>query len=112
VELVFVKPGERLPEDAGLVILPGSKSTIGDLADFRRQGWDADLQAHHRRGGRIIGICGGYQMLGRTVSDPLGIEGGEPVAEGLGLLDIETEMAPEKDRSQHHRALGGMGFAA
>jgi adenosylcobyric acid synthase len=96
VDLVFVRPGERLPADAGLVILPGSKSTISDLADFRRQGWDEDLQAHHRRGGRIIGICGGYQMLGRTVSDPLGIEGGATVAEGLGLLDIETEMAPEK----------------
>jgi adenosylcobyric acid synthase len=96
VELVFVKPGERLPQDAALVILPGSKSTIGDLADFRRQGWDADLEAHHRRGGRIIGICGGYQMLGRTVSDPQGIEGGERAADGLGLLDISTEMAPEK----------------
>jgi adenosylcobyric acid synthase len=96
VELVFVKPGERLPDDAALVILPGSKSTISDLADFRAQGWDRDLDAHRRRGGRIIGICGGYQMLGRTVSDPEGIEGGERVAEGLGLLDIETVMAPEK----------------
>ncbi len=96
VELVFVRPGERLPDDAALVILPGSKSTISDLADFRAQGWDRDLAAHHRRGGRIIGICGGYQMLGRTVSDPTGIEGGEPVADGLGLLDIETVMAPEK----------------
>jgi len=96
VELVFVRPGERLPEDAGLVILPGSKSTIADLADFRRQGWDRDLQAHHRRGGRIIGICGGYQMLGKTVRDPQGIEGGETSAEGLGFLDIDTEMAPEK----------------
>ncbi len=96
VELVFVRPGERLPEDAALVILPGSKSTISDLADFRSQGWDGDLDAHRRRGGRIIGICGGYQMLGRTVSDPEGIEGGERVAEGLGLLDIETVMAPEK----------------
>ncbi len=96
VELVFVRPGERLPEDAALVILPGSKSTISDLADFRSQGWDADLRAHQRRGGRIIGICGGYQMLGRRVSDPLGLEGGDLAVEGLGLLDIETEMAPEK----------------
>ncbi|WP_047029321.1 cobyric acid synthase [Hoeflea sp. IMCC20628] len=96
VELVFVRPGEQLPDDAGLVILPGSKSTIADLADLRRQGWDKDLQAHHRRGGRIIGICGGYQMLGRSVCDPQAVEGGETMAEGLGFLDIETEMAPEK----------------
>jgi len=96
VELVFVRPGERLPTDAGLVILPGSKSTIADLAFFRRQGWDRDLEAHRRRGGMIIGICGGLQMLGRTVRDPLGIEGGETEAEGLGFLDIDTEMAPEK----------------
>lgn len=96
VELVFVRPGDRLPADAALVILPGSKSTISDLADFRRQGWDKDLQAHRQRGGRIIGICGGYQMLGRRVSDPLGLEGGDRAVEGLGLLDIETEMAPEK----------------
>jgi len=96
VELVFVRPGERLPEDAGLVILPGSKSTISDLNDFRQQGWDKDLQAHRRRGGRIIGICGGYQMLGQSVRDPQGLEGGATSAEGLGLLDIDTEMAPEK----------------
>jgi adenosylcobyric acid synthase len=96
VELVFVRSGERLPADAGLVILPGSKSTIADLADFRGQGWGRDLAAHVRRGGRVIGICGGYQMLGRTVHDPLGIEGGTAETPGLGLLDVETEMAPEK----------------
>jgi len=96
VELVFVRPGERLPADAGLVILPGSKSTIADLADLRRQGWDADLKAHHLRGGRIIGICGGYQMLGHSVHDPQALEGGETLAEGLGFLDLDTEMAPEK----------------
>ncbi|MBU4531062.1 MAG: cobyric acid synthase [Hoeflea sp.] len=96
VELVFVRPGERLPSDAGLVILPGSKSTIADLADFRRQGWDKDLEAHRRRGGMIIGICGGFQMLGQNVRDPQGLEGGETEAEGLGFLDIDTEMAPEK----------------
>ncbi len=96
VELVFVKPGEPLPADAGLVILPGSKATIGDLEDFRAQGWENDLAAHVRRGGRVIGICGGYQMLGRVVSDPLGLEGESRSVPGLGLLDIETEMAPEK----------------
>ncbi|MGO7017316.1 cobyric acid synthase [Rhizobium leguminosarum] len=96
VELVFVRSGERIPADAGLVVLPGSKSTISDLADFRAEGWDRDLQAHVRRGGRVIGICGGYQMLGRMVHDPLGLEGGKLERPGLGLLDIETEMAPEK----------------
>ncbi|MGO7416091.1 cobyric acid synthase [Rhizobium ruizarguesonis] len=96
VELVFVRSGERLPEDAALTILPGSKSTISDLDNFRAQGWDRDLQAHVRRGGRVIGICGGYQMLGRMVRDPLGIEGGTLETPGLGLLDVETDMAPEK----------------
>ncbi|ARM88834.1 cobyric acid synthase [Rhizobium sp. CIAT894] len=96
VELVFVRSGERLPTDASLIVLPGSKSTISDLADFRAEGWDRDLQAHVRRGGRVIGICGGYQMLGRMVHDPLGIEGGTLETPGLALLDVETEMAPEK----------------
>ena len=96
VEIAFVKPGEPLPMDAGLVVIPGSKSTIGDLMDFRAQGWDRDIARHVKRGGRVIGICGGYQMLGRVVRDPLGIEGGVTEAEGLGLLDVETEMAPEK----------------
>ncbi len=96
IDLVFVRPGSPIPVDAGLVVIPGSKSTIGDLIDFRAQGWDRDLERHVRRGGRVIGICGGYQMLGRRVTDPLGIEGGERAVEGLGLLDVETEMAPEK----------------
>ncbi|MGR9171805.1 cobyric acid synthase [Rhizobium sp. KDH_Rht_773_N] len=96
LELVFVRSGERLPADAGLVILPGSKSTIADLADLRAQGWDREIGAHVRRGGRVIGICGGYQMLGRRVRDPLGIEGAASEIEGLGLLDVETDMAPEK----------------
>ncbi|MGQ3291080.1 MAG: cobyric acid synthase [Shinella sp.] len=96
VDLVFVRPGERIPNDAGLVVLPGSKSTIADLRDFRAAGWDKDLAQHMRRGGRVIGICGGYQMLGHRVTDPLGIEGNEREVEGLGLLAVETEMAPEK----------------
>ncbi|MBB3452840.1 adenosylcobyric acid synthase [Rhizobium sp. BK313] len=96
VDLVFVRAGERLPADAGLVVLPGSKSTIGDLLDLRAQGWDQDIVAHARRGGRVIGICGGYQMLGRMVHDPHGIEGSVTETPGLGLLDVETEMAPEK----------------
>ncbi|NML73596.1 cobyric acid synthase [Rhizobium sp. S-51] len=96
VELVYVRAGERLPPDAGLVILPGSKSTIGDLQDLRANGWDSDISTHVRRGGRVIGICGGYQMLGRTVSDPLGLEGESRSVPGLGLLEVDTVMAPEK----------------
>ncbi|MER9950322.1 cobyric acid synthase [Mesorhizobium sp. M0047] len=96
VEVVFVPPGRPLPADAGLVVIPGSKSTIGDLLKFRENGWDRDLLAHAKRGGHVIGICGGFQMLGRIVRDPDGIEGSVTEAEGLGLLDIETVMEPEK----------------
>jgi adenosylcobyric acid synthase len=96
VDLVFVRPGERIPADSGLVVIPGSKATIADLADFRARGWDRDLQAHVQRGGRVIGICGGYQMLGERVTDPHGIEGNVGEIRGLGLLAVETEMAPEK----------------
>ena len=96
VEVVFVPPGERLPADAGLVIIPGSKSTIGDLIEFRRNRWDEDLAAHRRRGGHVVGICGGFQMLGRVVRDPDGIEGSVRETPGLGLLDVETVMETEK----------------
>jgi adenosylcobyric acid synthase len=96
VDLVFVRPGQRLPVEAKLVVIPGSKSTIADLLAFRANGWDRDLAAHAARGGRIVGLCGGYQMLGRSVRDPDGIEGDIREAEGLGLLDVETVMAPEK----------------
>lgn len=96
VEVVFVPPGQPLPDDAGLVVIPGSKSTIGDLIMFRDNGWDRDLAAHRRRGGHVVGICGGYQMLGQVVRDPWGIEGSVTETPGLGLLDIETVMEPEK----------------
>ncbi len=95
VRLVMVRPGEPLPL-ADLVILPGTKATIADLAFFRAQGWDIDLFAHVRRGGRVLGVCGGYQMLGRTVADPDGVEGPAGEAQGLGLLDVETVMTGEK----------------
>lgn len=96
IEVVMVRPGEAIPGDCALVILPGSKSTRGDLAFLRAQGWDIDLLAHHRRGGRILGICGGYQMLGTSVSDPEGIEGPAGDTAGLGLLAVETVMTPDK----------------
>jgi adenosylcobyric acid synthase len=96
VSVGMIRPGQPVPGDADLVILPGTKSTRGDLAFLRQQGWDIDLAAHRRRGGRILGICGGYQMLGRSIADPDGIEGAPGASEGLGLLDVETVMSPEK----------------
>jgi adenosylcobyric acid synthase len=96
VRLAFLRPGEPLPGDAALVILPGSKATAADLAALRRQGWDIDLHAHVRRGGRVLGICGGYQMLGRAVADPDGIEGPPGTIDGLGLLDVETVLTGTK----------------
>ena len=96
VSVEFVRPGQPLPGDSDLVLIPGSKSTIGDLAAFRAAGWDIDLQGHVRRGGHVIGVCGGYQMLGRRISDPDGIEGPVAEVEGLGLLDVETVLTPEK----------------
>ncbi|WP_234050414.1 MULTISPECIES: cobyric acid synthase [unclassified Xanthobacter] len=96
VRLTLLGPGRPIPGDADLVIIPGTKSTRGDLAFLRQQGWDVDLMAHRRRGGRVLGICGGYQMLGRTVDDPHGIEGPMGSDRGLGLLDVETAMTPDK----------------
>jgi adenosylcobyric acid synthase len=96
VDLVMVRAGEAIPGDAALVIIPGSKSTRGDLDFLRRQGWDIDLFAHVRRGGHVLGLCGGYQMLGQTVADPDGIEGAAGETPGLGLLDVTTIMTPEK----------------
>ncbi len=96
VELIMVSPGEALPAGLDLVILPGSKATIADLKALRAEGWDVDLFAHHRRGGRILGLCGGYQMLGRSIADPDGIEGPPGSIAGLGLLDIDTVMTGDK----------------
>jgi adenosylcobyric acid synthase len=102
VDLVFVRAGEPLPPDAALIILPGSKSTIGDLKAFRANGWENDIKAFARKGGRIIGICGGYQMLGRKIFDPDGIEGDDTEIDGLGLLDVTTVMAAEKTVTNNH----------
>ncbi|GJD42798.1 Cobyric acid synthase [Methylobacterium cerastii] len=96
VEVVLVRSGEPIPGDAALVLLPGSKTTIDDLDFFRAEGWDGDLRAHLRRGGRVLGLCGGYQMLGRTLSDPDGIEGAPRTVPGLGLLEVDTVMTPLK----------------
>jgi adenosylcobyric acid synthase len=96
VDFAFVPPGQPLPGDADLVILPGTKATLADLAFLRVQGWDIDLAAHVRRGGRVLGVCGGYQMLGRTLSDPDGVEGPPETVEGLGLLDVDTTLTGDK----------------
>ncbi len=96
VHLEIVPPGSALPGDADLVLIPGSKATVSDLQDFRAQGWDIDLAAHIRRGGKVLGQCAGYQMLGRKLHDPEGIEGPAGSADGLGHLDVETVLTPEK----------------
>jgi adenosylcobyric acid synthase len=96
VDLVRVRPGAALPGDAALVILPGSKATIADLVALRDAGFDIDIVAHLRRGGTVLGLCGGYQMLGRTIHDPDGSEDPAGSAVGLGLLDVETTLSAEK----------------
>jgi adenosylcobyric acid synthase len=96
IAVQIVEPGRPLPAEADLVLIPGSKSTIADLAAFRAAGWDIDLAAHIRRGGHVLGICGGYQMLGTEIADPDGIEGAPGRVPGLGHLDVVTVMQPEK----------------
>lgn len=95
VDLVMVRSGTALPI-CDLVVLPGSKATVADLAALRAAGWDVDILAHVRRGGRVLGLCGGYQMLGRSVADPSGIEGPPGTSPGLGLLDVETVLGGDK----------------
>ncbi|MEM7496628.1 MAG: cobyric acid synthase [Pseudomonadota bacterium] len=108
VSLELIPPGRPLPGDADLVILPGAKSTRGDLDFLRREGWDVDIAGHLRRGGRVLGLCGGYQMLGKWIDDPEGIEGPAGRSGGLGLLDVETVMHPEKAT----RPVGGRHLAS
>ena len=108
VEIVFVPPGKPLPRDADVVLLPGSKATLADLGALRAEGWDVDLAAHVRAGGTVVGLCGGFQMLGTRIDDPRGIEGAPGGAAGLGLLDIATIIGGEKTlRPAHGRAVAG-----
>ncbi|HEY2133674.1 MAG TPA: cobyric acid synthase [Acetobacteraceae bacterium] len=106
VALTMVPGGMALPV-ADLVILPGSKATIADLAALRAEGWDIDIAAHVRRRGRVLGLCGGYQMLGRVIADPEGIEGPAGAVAGLGLLEVETVLRPAK----HLREVTGVSLA-
>jgi adenosylcobyric acid synthase len=96
VAIDIVEPGRPIPAEADLILLPGSKSTIPDLGTLREQGWDIDIRAHLRRGRPVVGLCAGYQMLGRRLDDPDGTEGPPGAMEGLGLLDIETTLTGDK----------------
>jgi len=96
VELMRVRPGTALPGDADLILLPGSKATIADLEALRGAGFHIDIAAHRRRGGMVLGLCGGYQMLGRSIADPGGIEGPPATVEGLGILDVQTTLSNDK----------------
>ena len=96
VTIDLVEPGRPLPVGAKLVLLLGSKTTIGDLEFLRAQGWDTDIYAHLRQGGRVMGLCGGYQMLGKKIADGHGVEGTPGEVEGLGLLDVTTRIEAKK----------------
>jgi adenosylcobyric acid synthase len=111
VEIAWVRPGAALPGDADLVILPGSKATIADLAALRAAGFDIDIAAHRRRGGIVLGLCGGYQMLGRRIDDPAGIEGPAGAVAGLGLIDVETVLTGDKRLEAVRGKTGGTPFS-
>ncbi|MFM7345566.1 MAG: cobyric acid synthase [Tagaea sp.] len=113
VDLALLEPGQALPGDCDVVLLPGSKATLGDLAALRREGWDIDIAAHRRRGGWVVGLCGGYQMLGRSIADPGGREGPAGEAPGLGLLDAATALGAEKTlrRIEARDAITGAAIA-
>ena len=109
VALVMVPPGSPIP-DVDMIVLAGSKATIPDLAFVRAQGWDIDIRAHHRRDKPVLGLCGGYQMLGRSIADPDGIEGPAGRVEGLGLLDVETILTGRKTLDRVRGRAQGAAF--
>ena len=110
VELVMVPPGKPIPAEAALIVLPGSKATIADLRFLRAQGWDIDIRAHHRRGRPVLGLCGGYQMLGRSIADPEGVEGPAERVEGLGLLAVDTVLGGDKALAEVRGTANGAAF--
>lgn len=110
VNLIMVRPSQPIPADAVLIILAGSKATISDLAALRQQGWHIDIEAHVRRGGYVMGLCGGYQMLGRSLSDPDGMEGTASAVNGLNLLPIDTRLTPRKTLRNVRGEAFGAGF--
>ncbi|MEJ2456715.1 MAG: cobyric acid synthase [Novosphingobium sp.] len=110
VQVAMIPPGTPIPAEAALIVLPGSKATIADMTFLRAQGWDIDILSHHRRGRAILGLCGGFQMLGRMIADPLGIEGAPDESAGLGLLDVTTVLASEKALRKVSGTALGMPF--
>lgn len=108
VVLTLVAEGQEIPS-ADLILLPGSKNTQADLEWLRNQGWEAAILRHLRYGGKLIGICGGFQMLGKSLHDPAGIEGAPGSQTGLGLLDMETTLTLQKrlKRVEGHLVIGG-----
>nr|MBP8133798.1 cobyric acid synthase [Zoogloea sp.] len=106
VDFSWVGPGQAIPP-ADLIVLPGSKAVQADLAWLRKQGWDDAIRRHLRYGGKIVAICGGYQMLGTQLHDPLGLEGAPGSIDGLGLLDLETVLEAEK---QLHNITGTLAL--
>ncbi|WP_016854513.1 cobyric acid synthase [Halomonas smyrnensis] len=109
VELTLVGPGRAMPP-ADVILLPGSKSTASDLAWLRREGWEPAIRRHLRYGGRVLGICGGFQMLGEAIDDPDGLEGEAGSVPGLGLLSMRTRMVAGKQlRNVRGRLMGGAG---
>ena len=111
VAVRFIPRGTALPGDADLVVLPGSKATRGDLAVMRAEGWDIDVHAHRRRGGWVLGLCGGYQMLGTRIADPDGVEGEAGETEGLGLLAVETRLTPSKTLAHTRGRCAATGYS-
>ena len=112
LRIEVIPAGVPLPVEADLILIPGTKSTIADLAYFRAQGWDIDLAAAMRRGARVLGLCGGYQMLGRTIADPDGVEGTSGSVAGLGLLEVDTMMTGDKRVTLTHAVHVGSGTPA
>ncbi len=106
IDLQFVAPGQPIPH-CDLIILPGSKSVRADLNTLRTHGWDQAIYKHLRYGGKVLGICGGFQMLGKSLADPHGLEGDSGTSTGLGLLDIDTVLETEK---QLHRVQGQLSL--
>ncbi|UTW55931.1 cobyric acid synthase [Kordiimonas sp. SCSIO 12610] len=112
VAVTVIKPGQVIPAGQDLIIIPGSKSTIADLEFMKQEGWDIDIKAHVRRGGSVLGICGGYQMLGSVVSDPDGIEGRQRESIGLSLLDVESVITRQKSVQETEVDLPNEGMQA
>ncbi|HZX32137.1 MAG TPA: cobyric acid synthase [Rhodocyclaceae bacterium] len=106
VDFTWVGPGQAIPP-SDLIVLPGSKAVRADIEWLRAQGWEAAIKKHLRYGGKVVGLCGGYQMLGRAIHDPLGLEGAAGSTPGLGILDCETTLEQEK---QLHNVTGTLAL--